>query len=383
MPLDPAVPGLDRYFDHAAAAPPFPEALEAEARAARTWYANPSSAHAPGRAARAELDRLRARLAGLCGFSGGRLVLTSGATEANNWVVQGVLAAFPDARVLVAEDVHPSIWNACARQHHRRDVLGLDPGGRILLPALLAAIGPATRLVCCSHASNETGVIHDAGAIAAACERRGVLCLVDGVQALGRIPVDLSAVGSDFYVFASHKFGGPRGCGGAFVRADGIGPILDGGAQEWGLRPGTENLGALAGAVAALEMSRAALDAEAPRLRGLARLLLDELGRLGTAFVANGDPGAGLPGFASLSFEGLEGGALAADLSVQGFAVGVGSACSSDRPEPSRAILALGRPPAVALGTIRISLGRTNGAEAVLALARAVAGTVERHRREA
>lgn len=367
-----------RYFDYAAAAPPYPEALGAQARAAGHWFGNPSSPHGPGRDARAELERLRRRLAGLCGFSGGRLVLTSGATEANNWAVFGSMAHRPSGRILVAPDVHASVWNACGRYGDRVDQLPLDGGGRIRLRDLSAAITEDTCLVCCAHAASETGVIHDAGAIAAICERRGVACLVDGTQAVGRVPVDLSSIAADFYVFSAHKFGGPRGCGGVFLRAEPVPSLMEGGAQEWGLRPGTENLPALAGAVAALECALALMAAEAERLRGLSQNVLAELGRAGMTFVVNGDPGEAVPGFLSLAFAGLDGHALVADLAAQGFAIASGSACSANRPEPSRAILAMGRSFAEALGTVRVSFGRCSRPDAVNAFARALAATVRR-----
>jgi cysteine desulfurase len=260
------------------------------------------------------------------------------------------------------------------------DTLPLGRDGRILLPSLAARLRAETRLVCCSHAANETGVVHDVSAIADLCERRGVPCLVDGVQALGHVPVDLSTIACDFYVFAAHKFGGPRGCGGVFLRSEPPLPLMNGGSQEWGLRPGTENLPALAGAVTALERSLDGLSSTSDRLRSLARLVLDELGRSGVAFDLNANPEEGLPGLLSMSFEGLDGHALVADLAVQGFDVASGSACTADRPEPSRAILALGRSPAAALGTIRVSLGRASTEATARALAVALAAAVARLR---
>ena len=370
--------GADRYFDYAATAPPFDEALSAQVEAARTWFGNPSSAHRPGTAAQAELERLRGTLAALCGFADGRVVLMSGATEANNWVVHGVMHEAGAGRVLVAADVHASVWNVCRRYAERMDVLPLDGKGRIGLAALAAAIRADTRLVCCSHVASETGVVQDVGAIAALCERRGILCHVDGAQALGRIPVNLAAIACDFYTFSAHKFGGPHGCGGVLLRSPTVMPLMDGGTQEGGLRPGTENLPAVAGTAIAFELSLAGMAAEAERLRDLTRTVLAELERSGTRVLVNGDPEKSAPGFLSLSFASLDGHALVADLAVQGFAVASGSACSENRPEPSRAILALGRSPAEALGTIRISFGRSNGRESVEAFASALVKTVRR-----
>ncbi len=209
-------------------------------------------------------------------------------------------------------------WNACRREQGRLDVLPLDPGGRLRLADIASRIGPATRLVCVPHAANETGVIHDIAAISALCERRGVACHVDGTQALGHIPVDLSSL-------VPH------------------------------------------------------LAAQAGTLRALAGTTLGILRAASCPFEVNGDSDTGLPGLLSLSFPGLNGHTLAADLSIQGFAVATGSACSEDRPEPSRAILALGRPPATALGTIRISFGPGNTPSDAAAVAAALLSAVHRH----
>jgi cysteine desulfurase len=378
-----SVPDVSGYFDYAASAPPFEAALEAQRAVGARFFANPSSLHAAGRAARAELDRLREAFSALCGFSGGRLVFTSGATEANNEVVHGVMSSSPAAaRVVVLPDAHASVWNACRRYGDRLDTLPLSPDGRVRLADLAERLTPETRLVCCSHVASETGVIQDVAAIASLCERRGVACLVDGAQALGHVPVDLSVVTPDFYVFSAHKFGGPRGCGGFFLRAGTLSPLMDGGAQEWGLRPGTENMAAVAGAVVALQTSLETQTQEGERLRGLARELVRQLRNSGVRMEINGDPETGRPGFVSVSFLGVDGQALVADLSVQGYAVATGSACSENRPEPSRVILSLGRAPDYAMGTIRITLGRLTGPERVQMFARTVSATVRRHQGE-
>lgn len=367
-----------RYMDHAATAPPQACALEAQAHAAATWFANPSSPHMPGQAAREALGRLRKNMARHCGAAGGRMVLMSGATEANNWVIRGVLDSKADARVLVTPDAHASMWNACSRFKSRMDVLPLDPMGRIRIADLAAQLTNDTALFCCPHVASETGVVHDMGALSALCDRRGVRFLADGAQALGHVPVDLSSAACDFYVFSAHKFGGPRGCGGVFVGSAGVPPLLDGGEQEWGLRPGTENLPALAGAVAALEEALSVLQDESGRLRALTRTILDAVRVSHLPAEVNGDTEQGRPGLLSLSFPGIDGRALVADLAIQGFAIGSGSACSSDRPEPSRAILALGRSQKAALGTLRISFGRVNRREDAEALAQALVETVQR-----
>ncbi len=368
----------NRYFDYAASAPPFPEALAMQEEAARRWFGNPSAGHAAGRAAALELRRLKAAFTRLLDFPDGRVALMSGATEANNWVIRSVMARHPQGRVLVAADVHASVWQAARLFAERMDVLAPDSKGRVTPAALAAALKPDTRLFCCSHAANETGVVHDVAALSSLCSRRGVLCHVDGAQAVGHVPLRLSDLCCEFYVFAAHKFGGPRGVGGVCLRWDGGTGWLAGGEQEGGLRAGTENLPGLAGAVAALDQSLALMPQEVPRLRTMACRFAEAAHAADEACRVNGDPAAGLPGLASLSFAGLDGHALAADLDQQGFAVGTGSACSESKPEPSQALLAMGLTPREALGTVRISMGRLTRDSEVDALIAALTATVRR-----
>lgn len=360
-------------MDYAASSPPFAEALEAQAASAREFFANPSAAHMPGCQAREQLAGLKRRFGAMCGFNDGRLVLTSGGTEANNLAINGALLLHPEGRLLMAADAHPSIINTRHVEQELIDVLPIDFAGRVTPVALAAALRPDTRLVAFSHVGNETGVVHDAVALAALCERRGVSCLIDGTQAAGHIPVDLSSITCEFYTFSAHKFGGPRGVGGIFLRSRECAPLFDGGSQEWGLRPGTENLPGLAGAVVALEQSLVAMPVESARLRRLGRDLVSELRRITADVVINGDSDNGLPGFVSASFPGYNGSKLVADLAMRGFAVATGSACHADQVEPSRTIMAMGRSPEVALGTIRISLGRHNDAGTVTEFAAVMA----------
>lgn len=367
----------DRYFDYAGSAPPFPEALRAQAEAAARLFGNPSAPHPAGRAAFAELARCRELFAALCGFDG-RLVITSGATEANNLTIHGRMGGSPRSPILVAADAHASVWEACRRYCRRMETVPLRRDGTIALADVADRLGPDVALFCCSHVSNETGVIHDAGALAALCERRGVPCLLDGSQALGHVSVDLSAIACDFYTFSAHKFGGPRGIGGLLARAEPGAALFDGGRQQWGIRPGTENLPGLAGALEALRLSLSLLAEEEERLRALAVGLAARLASAGLGMKVNGDPALGLPGFVSVSFPGLNGQTLAADLALRGFSVTTGSACHADATEPPRAILALGRTPEEALGTLRISFGRLTTGEAAALLADAVVETVRR-----
>ena len=374
------MPTRDTYLDFAAGAPPWPEALEVFVQTARSCAANPSSAHPAGRAAAAALADARARFESLCGCSTGRLVLTSGGTEANNLVIRGIMARHPGGRLLLAADVHSSAWFARDHFGKRVDVVSPTPDGIIPPDTLRRHITSHTVLCSVVHANNETGVVHDVRALAATCHTAGVPLHVDGAQVPGHLPLELDALAADFYTFAAHKFGAPRGVGGVFLRETLPLPCLTGGGQEQGLRAGTENVAGLAAAVRALECSLARLTAETGRLRALAHQLLDGVRAAQPEVLLNSNLATGLPGLVSLSFPGTQGSQLVTELGLHGFAVSTGSACHAGARQPSRILLALGRPPDTALGTLRVSMGRTTQAEDVAAFVQTLVEVVDRQK---
>lgn len=362
-----------RYFDYAASCPPFPEALARQSEVAAELFASPSSTHAHGRRAAARLEDERRAYLALAGRPDAALILASGATEANNLVLRGVLDASSDGRLLLAADAHPSAWFAQARYGRRVDVLETGPDGLISPTRLSAAITKKTALVSIVLANNETGIVQDLPALAAACRERGVPLHVDEVQATGHVP---AAEGATYTTFSAHKFGGPRGVGGVIARGPAPAAQLEGGGQERGARAGTENVAGLAGAVVALRMS---LAVDAGPLRRMARRLQDALGAIPGARL-NSDPERGLPGFVSVSFGDLVGEELVAELDLRGFAVSAGSACGSGRMQPSRTVLAMGRSRAEGLGTLRVSMGRGTTERAVDDLAAALREVVQKQR---
>lgn len=360
------------YFDYAASCPPCKEALAAAARCAVDFPGNPSALHESGRHAREAWEALAQRFRALCNFTGGRLLACSGGTEANNLAICGVLDRIPTGRLLLAADAHPSAWFATRAYEKRTDILPLERDGTLSPRKLSKMIRKDTALVSCMHASNETGFVQDVAALGAVCAERKVLFHVDGVQAVGHLPLALSGASIDFYAFSAHKFGGPRGFGGLLLRDVDLAPQVLGGDQQEGLRAGTENLPGLAGTVAALELCIAQLDEETAQLHELTAELVEAVRADSRAVFVNSDLAHGLPGLVSLSFPGLDAQVLIADLDLQGFALAAGGACHALRREPSRAILALGRSQREAQGTIRISMGRATRREEVLALGKAL-----------
>ena len=371
---------MNRYFDYAASCPPFAEAMEALARVSSDFFGNPSSLHDAGRAARGLIEETRRDMAALCGLDDGDMLLTSGATEANNLVICGVMARHPQGRILLAADVHASAWFAKEAFVGRTDVVPTGPDGRISLDGLTKAITPKTVLCSLLHVNNETGTVHDVEAVGRLCATKGILVHLDGAQSVGHIPLDLGKVPFGFYTFSAHKFGGPRGVGGVFLRESDLTPAFRGGGQERGLRAGTENVAGFAAALTALRRSCELMQGEAPRLRHLARVLVDALQRDIRDMIVNSDIDAGRPGVVSLSFPGVTGTNAATEMDLMGFAVSSGSACHSGQVEPSRVILAMGRSRREALGTIRISMGRHTDEEQVRDLAAALREVIERQR---
>jgi len=369
-----------RYFDHAASRPIIREALETYTEVSIEAFGNPSSSHAAGLAASSRLREARSDICTQLGFSDGRLLLAAGATEANNLVIQGHMRRHSRARLLIAADVHPSIWFLTERYPEACRVLPMGSDGAIDPAVVTAELEHETSLVCMSHVCNETGTVHPVREVAGLCSRMGVPILCDGAQAAGNIPLRLDDIPCDFYTISAHKFGGPRGVGGVLLRSDDIDPIFGGGLQEWRLRPGTENVAGAAAAATALRSSVATMAGETDRLRRLSRILLQRLDRSRNSLLLNSDPDRGLPGLVSVTIPGLSAHEAVVELSLLGFALSAGSACHANQVMPSRAILARGRPEQDALGTLRISMGSATTDDDVEALAAALMRVIENQR---
>jgi cysteine desulfurase len=232
------------YFDYAASCPPFEEAIQEHSRLSADLYANPSSAYKAGRLARELLEKTRTSISSLLGMREGCLVFTSGCTEANNLAIRGIMEKYPEGRLVIAGYVHSSSWFAVNKYVDRTDILSVNSRGRIDPKKLVKAVKPSTVLCSVVHGNNETGIIHSMNIIGKFCREKGVLLHSDGAQTVGHIPVNLQKMPVDFYSFSAHKFGGPRGVGGLFVRNTEPVPQIQGGGQENGMRAGTENVSA-------------------------------------------------------------------------------------------------------------------------------------------
>ncbi|MFD1332500.1 cysteine desulfurase family protein [Methylopila musalis] len=359
------------YLDHNATTATRPAAIAAMAETLAE-VGNPSSVHAEGRAKRALVERARAEVAALVGARADGVVFTSGGTEASNLALSPAIRdprdPRPVTRLAVSAVEHPAVRAGARFAPEAVEVIPVDRRGVIDLDALeqsfaaRAAERPDERMMLALMvANNETGVIQPVAAAAGIVKRYGGLVHADAVQAAGKIPVDVSALGCDFLAIAAHKFGGPAGVG-ALVRAEeGLfveSPVVRGGGQEKGWRGGTESVAAIAGFAVAAREARAELGAfaELARLRDQVERSLAGFGAL-TVFGAGA---ARLPNTSCFSLAGVSAQHALMALDLAGIAVSAGSACSSGATKASPVLDAMGVSPDLAQGMVRASFGWTS-----------------------
>jgi cysteine desulfurase len=374
------------YFDHNATTPLAPEVLETVVSCLGQSYGNASSIHYFGQAAKQKLEAGRRHLAALLHVASERIVFTGGGTESDNMAVLGVVRAVAGPKHVITTAIeHPAVLAAVKHlEEEGAAVTRLRVGstGVVDPDDVRRALRPETILVSTMHANNELGTIQPIEEIAHATREAGVVLHVDGVQALGKIPVDLSALGADLYSMSGHKLYAPKGVGALYVRKGvRLAPIHFGGHHERDRRPGTENVPGIAGFGEAARLAAANLPAEIERIGQLRdRLESAILARIpGTG--VNGAGACRTPNTTNIHFDGIDGEALVIALDLRGFAVSTGSACSSGAVTPSHVLTAVGLSPERARASIRFSLGRSNTVEQVDALAGALEASVAHLRR--
>lgn len=350
------------YLDYQATTPLAPEAFEAMVPLLRDQFANPHSAHRAGRAAAAQVEVARDEIARLLP-PGGRLIFTSGATEALNIAIQG---APPGGIVTIATEHAAVLDTAEAMRRQGRDVtiLPVDDDGLVDMDAARAAIRPGVALVAAMLVNNEIGVIQPTAALARLARDAGALFLCDAVQGYGRVPMP---DGCDMIAISAHKIHGPKGVGGLWLR-DGVrpAPLLHGGGQEGGLRSGTLSPALCAGFGVAARLMRERADADRTHvesLASLARLALPD-------WSLNGSATHRYPGNLNLRRDGIDGARLLSY--CRNVAFSLGSACASGSGRPSHVLRALGLTDAQARGSVRIGFGRYTTPDEVERAARAL-----------
>jgi cysteine desulfurase len=367
------MPRVPIYLDYNATTPVDPRVFEAMARFFTHTFGNAaSSTHAFGQAAADAVREARNRVAALLGAEvderlGAReIIWTSGATEANNLAIKGVVDQYRDkGRHLITQATeHRAVLDPCRKLAERGicdlTVLSVDRGGRVSAGQVADAIRPDTILVSIMYANNETGAVQPIREIGAACKQRGVIFHTDATQAVGKIPVDVQQDGIDLLSLSAHKIYGPKGVGCLYVRKRDprvrLTPLIDGGGHERGFRSGTLNVPGIVGLGVACEIAGREMNQEGARLGSLRNGLESALAQAIAPIVINGDPSHRLPHVSNLSFPGVDGNSLLNAL--DDIAISSGSACTSASMEASHVLRALGLSDELAHSSLRFSLGR-------------------------
>ena len=350
------------YLDNNATTQPAPEVVAAMIPYLTEWYGNASSVYRFGQRARQAVDEARAQVAALIGCNDAELVFTAGGTEAINTALRGLLLSRAPRNQIVTSTVeHSAVRELCKHLGQAgADVVAVpvDGDGNLDLDRLESAVGPDTALVTIMWANNETGVVFPVDKIAAMCRARGVPFHCDATQAVGKVPVDVHATPIDVMSFASHKFHGPKGVGGMYVRKGvRVRALMVGGPQERSRRGGTENVPGIVGMGVAAELAATSL----PKMAAVAALR-DRFEHLVTTSIDQcqviGGGAERVPNTANIGFSRLEAEAILLLLSEADVCASAGSACSSGSLEPSPVIMAMNVDHKIAHGAVRFSLSR-------------------------
>ncbi|MBI1373775.1 MAG: aminotransferase class V-fold PLP-dependent enzyme [Phycisphaera sp.] len=371
---------MQAYLDNNATTKPAPEVVDAMNEMLTEQWANPSSVHRFGQQARQRVELAREQVAELIGASPREIVFTSGATEANNLAIRGILAAKPTRRTIITTALeHSAVREPCRylgdAAGYNVVILPVNVDGLISVDDLAAALdkhGEDVALVTIHWINNETGAIQPLEAIGALCRERRVVFFTDATQAVGKVPVDVAALPIDVLSFAGHKLHGPKGVGALYIgKRVGLVPQQLGGPHERERRGGTENTPGIVGLGVAARLAQAFLQTDGPQIGQARRDRLERAIVDGVPdTVVNSVNAPRLWNTSNMAFPPLESEAILLLLSEKGISAAAGAACSSGSLEPSPVLLAQGVGEAVAHGSIRLSLSRyTTDAEIDYAIA--------------
>lgn len=356
------------YLDNNATTAVAPEVLDVMMPLLTEHYGNPSSMHSFGAVAGEAVSAGREKIASLLGASlTNEIVLTGGGSESDNLAIVGTLHANPDKKHLITTEVeHPAVLGLCRdlEKRHGYEVtyLKVDAQGHLDFDQLRDSLREDTAIVSVMMANNETGVLFDVEKVGKMVKDNGSIFHVDGVQAAGKLALDMKAMSMiDLFSISGHKLHGPKGVGALFVRkGTKLRPIIVGGHQERGRRAGTENVASVAGFGAACELAVSNIDHENTVVRAMRDRIEEGLLAAIPDSQLNGDPDFRLPNTSNISFEYIEGEGILLLLDRLGVAASSGSACTSGSLEPSHVLRAMGLPFTQAHGSIRFSLSRYN-----------------------
>jgi cysteine desulfurase len=376
------------YLDYAATTPLDPRVLEAMLPYMTERFGNPNSIHSFGREARLAIDEAREKIAQLLNCQPSEIVFTSGGTESDNLALRGIAEAYRQKgnHIITTAIEHHAVLRTCKALEDMGfsvTYLPVDEHGLVSPEQVAEAVNERTILVSVMHANNEIGTIEPVAEIVKAVKekRPDILVHTDAVQTVGHISVDIQELGVDLLSFSAHKFYGPKGVGGLFIRKGvRLVPQLTGGGQERNRRSGTENVAGIVGMAKALEIAIAEMSNELPRLQSLRdELIAGVLNRIPDSQL-NGHPTQRLPHNANFSFRGIDSETLLLQLDMHGIAASSGSACSSGSLEPSHVLLALGLDYELAISSLRLTLGRFTSHEHILRVLDLLPNIVERLR---
>jgi len=376
------------YFDYAATTPVDERVVQCmvECLGPSGCFANPaSSSHAPGREARGRVELARRQVAAALGAQPTEIIWTSGATESNNLAIKGAARFHADRgrHIVTSRTEHKAVLDTCRqleKEGWQVSYVSPGPGGVVTVAEIEPALRPDTVLVSVMFVNNEIGVINELEPIGRLCRERGVLLHVDAAQAVGKVPVNVDALGADLLSVSAHKAYGPKGAGALYLRGSPksrLEPLIHGGGHEWGMRSGTLATHQVVGMGEAFRIAVAEQAAEAERLRALRERLWGGIVGLGGVHL-NGDAERRVAGILNVCFEGVEGESLL--FALRDLAVSSGSACTSASREASYVLRALGREDQLAQSSLRFSFGRFSSAAEIDFAIRTVREQVNRLR---
>jgi cysteine desulfurase len=354
------------YLDHNATTPLHPDVFRVMEPYMREQFGNASSSYRLGRSAKSALEASRKSIAGCLGAQPDEIVFTSGGTESDNIAIRGVAHALRSKgnHVITSQIEHHAVLKTCQdleREGFRVTYLPVDSGGQINPDDVRGHIGAETILITVMLANNETGVIQPLFEVGRIAREKQIMFHTDAVQAVGKIPVDVNELSVDLLSLSGHKFYGPKGVGALYVRRNTpINPSFAGGHHERNIRPGTENVPGIVGLAEALLLATGNLPEVAQKLTGLRQRFESTVLRKVNGVQINGGNAPRVPNTSNMSFQFVEGESVLLHLDLKGIYASSGSACSTDSPEPSHVLVAMGVPARTAQGTIRFSLGKDN-----------------------
>lgn len=375
------------YADNAATTAVSKKALEAMLPYFTEHYGNASSIHRVGQEANKALQQARAEIAAILGAEPKELIFTSGGSESDNQAI--ISAALQGAKkgkkhIISSKIEHHAVLHVLdklEKEGYDITLLDVSPEGLVSPESVEKAIREDTALVTIMFANNEIGTIEPIKEIGEICRKHGVIFHTDAVQAVGHVPINVKEMNIDMLSFSAHKFHGPKGIGGLYVRK-GIRllPLIEGGAQEKGLRAGTENVAAVVGMAAALKEQVENMEKNAEKLTKMRDRLIDSILKEVPRVRLNGDRVKRLPGNVNFCFEGIEGEALLLMLDNLGICGSSGSACTSGSLDPSHVLLAIGLPHEIAHGSLRLTFSEYNTEEEIDYIIKAIPQVVKRLR---